>query len=44
MLRDIDFLNYQIIIMITKDLKAAARIMMKMKLLKQFKMTRTFIF
>ncbi len=44
MLRDIDFLNYQIIIMITKDLKAAARMMMKMKLLKQFKITRIFIF
>ncbi len=43
MLRDIDFLNYQIIIMITKDFKAAARMMMKMKLLKQFKVTRILI-
>ncbi len=44
MLRDIDFLNYQIIVMITKDLRAAVRMMMKTKLLKQFKVTRTFIF
>ncbi len=43
MLRNINFLNYWIIITIMKDLKAAARMMMKMKLLKQFKMTRTFI-
>ncbi len=43
MLRDIDFLNYQIIVVITKDFRAAARIMMKTKLLKQFKVTRTFI-
>ncbi len=43
MLRDIDFLNYWIIIAITKDFKAAMRMMMKMKLLKQFKVTRTFI-
>ncbi len=43
MLRDVNFLNYQIIIMIMKNLKAAVRMMMKMKLLKQFKVTRTFI-
>jgi hypothetical protein len=43
MLRDIDFLNYWIIIAIMKDFKAAMRMMMKMKLLKQFKVTRTFI-
>ncbi len=43
MLRNIDFLNYQIIVTITKDLRAAARIMMKTKLLKQFKVTRTLI-
>ncbi len=43
MLRDIDFLNYQIIIAITKDLKATARMMMKTKLLKQFKVTKTLI-
>jgi len=43
MLQDIDFLNYQIIVAITKNLKAAARMMMKMKLLKQFKMTESLI-
>ncbi len=43
MLHDVDFTNYQIIVLITKSLKATARIMMKMKLLKQFKMTRTLI-
>ncbi len=43
MLRNVDFLNYQIIIMITKDFRAAARMMMKTKLLKQFKVTRTLI-
>ncbi len=43
MLRDVDFLSYWIIIMITKDLRAAARMMMKTKLLKQFKVTRTLI-
>ncbi len=42
-LRDIDFLNYRIIVAITKDLRAAARMMMKMKLLKQFKVTKTLI-
>ncbi len=44
MLHDINFLNYQIIVTITKDLKAAARMMMKMKLLKQFKVIKTLIF
>ncbi len=43
MLRDIDFLNYRIIVAITKDLRAAARMMMKTKLLKQFRVTRTLI-
>ncbi len=43
MLQDIDFTNYWIIISITKSLKTTARMMMKMKLLKQFRMTRTFI-
>ena len=43
MLRDFDFTNYQIIISITKSFKATARMMMKMKLLKQSKMTRTLI-
>ncbi len=44
MLRDVDFLNYQIIVAITKDLRAAARMMMKTKLLKQFKVTKTLSF
>ncbi len=43
MLHDVNFSNYQIIIAITKDLRAAARMMIKTKLLKQFKVTRTFI-
>ncbi len=43
MLQDADFLNYQIIIIITKNLKAVAKMMMKTKLLKQFKVTRTFV-
>ncbi len=43
MLRNIDFLNYWIIVAITKDLRAAARMMMKTKLLKQFRVTRTLI-
>jgi len=43
MLRDINFLNYQIIIVITKDFRTAARMMMKTKLLKQFKVTKTLI-
>ncbi len=44
MLWDVDFTNYQIIISITKNLKTTARMMMKTKLLKQFKVTRTLIF
>ncbi len=44
MLWDVDFMNYWIIISIMKSLKATARMMMKMKLLKQFKMMRTLIF
>ncbi len=43
MLQDADFLNYQIIIIIMKSLKAVAKMMMKTKLLKQFKVTRTFV-
>ena len=43
MLHDVDFLNYWIIVMIIKDLRAAARMMMKTKFLKQFKVTKTFI-
>ena len=43
MLWDINFLNYQIIITITKSFRAAARMMMKMKLLKQFKVIESLI-
>ncbi len=43
MLWDVDFTNYQIIVSITKNLKATARMMIKMKLLKQFKMIKTLI-
>ncbi len=43
MLRDVDFLNYWIIIAIMKSLRAAARMMMKTKLLKQFKVIESFI-
>ncbi len=43
MLQNADFLNYQIIVIITKNLKAVAKMMMKTKLLKQFKVTRTLI-
>ncbi len=43
MLQDADFLNYQIIIVITKSFRAVAKIMMKTKLLKQFRMTKTLI-
>ncbi len=43
MLQDADFLNYQIIIVITKNLRAIAKMMMKTKLLKQFKVTRTLV-
>ncbi len=43
MLRDVNFLNYRIIVAITKGLRAAARMMMKTKLLKQFRVARTLI-
>ncbi len=43
MLQDADFLNYWIIIIITKSLRAVAKMMMKTKLLKQFRMTRTLV-
>ncbi len=43
MLQDIDFLNYWIIIAIMKSLRAVAKMMMKTKLLKQFKMTESLI-
>ena len=43
MLQDADFSNYQIIIIIMKSFKAIAKMMMKMKLLKQFKVTKTLI-
>ncbi len=44
MLQDADFLNYWIIVIITKNLKAVTKMMMKMKLLKQFKVTKTLVF
>ncbi len=43
MLQDADFLNYWIIIIITKNLKAVAKMMMKTKLLKQFRVIRTLV-
>ncbi len=43
MLQDADFLNYRIIVVITKSLRAVAKMMMKTKLLKQFKVTRTLV-
>jgi hypothetical protein len=43
MLHDVDATNYRIIISITKNLRATVRMMMKMKLLKQFRVTRTLI-
>ncbi len=43
MLQDIDFSNYWIIIVIMKSLKVTARMMMKTKLLKQFKVTESLI-
>ncbi len=43
MLQDADFLNYWIIIIITKSLRAVAKMMMKTKLLKQFKVIKTLI-
>ncbi len=43
MLQDADFLNYWIIIIIMKNLRAVVKMMMKMKLLKQFRVTRTLV-
>ncbi len=43
MLQDADFLNYWIIIVIMKSFRAVAKMMMKMKLLKQFRVTRILI-
>ncbi len=43
MLWNVDFLNYWIIVAITKNLRIVARMMMKMKLLKQFKVTKLLI-
>ncbi len=43
MLQDADFLNYWIIIIIMKSFKVVAKMMMKTKLLKQFKVTKTLI-
>ncbi len=43
MLRDVGFSNYRIIVAITKDLRAAARMMMKTKLLKQFRVAESLI-
>ncbi len=43
MLQDADFLNYWIIIIITKNLRAVAKMMMKTKFLKQFRMTRILV-
>jgi len=43
MLQDADFSNYQIIVIITKNLRAVAKMMMKTKLLKQFRVTRTLV-
>jgi len=43
MLQDADFSNYWIIIIITKSFRAVAKMMMKTKLLKQFRVTRTLV-
>ncbi len=43
MLQDVNFLNYWIIIIITKSFRAVARMMMKTKLLKQFKVIESLI-
>jgi len=43
MLQDADFSNYWIIVIITKSLRAVMKMMMKMKLLKQFRVTRTLV-
>ena len=44
MLQDADFSDYWIIIVIMKNLRAVAKMMMKTKLLKQFRVTRTLVF
>jgi len=43
MLWDVDFTNYRVIVSIMKNLKTTARMIMKTKLLKQFRMTRILI-
>ncbi len=43
MLQNVNFLNYWIIIAITKSLRVTARMMMKTKLLKQFKVIESLI-
>ncbi len=43
MLQDADFSNYRIIVVITKSLRAVAKMMMKTKLLKQFRVARTLV-
>jgi len=43
MLRDVDDTDYRIIVSTTKSLKAAAKMMMKTKLLKQFRVARALI-
>ena len=43
MLQDIDFINYWVIIAIMKSFKMTARMMMKTKLLKQFRVTKALI-
>ena len=43
MLRDVDFLNYWIIIVITKSLRTAAKMRIKTKLLKQFRVIESLI-
>jgi len=43
MLQDADFLNYWIIIIITKNLRAVAKMMIRTKLLRQFKVIKTFV-
>ncbi len=43
MLQDANFSNYRIIVVITKNLRTVAKMMMKTKLLKQFRVTRTLV-
>jgi len=43
MLQDADFSNYRIIVVITKNFRAVAKMMMKTKLLKQFRVARTLV-